>query len=64
MESLRVTKLWIVVDEESLTTMKTKDGLPAKFANEEEANMAASEKLNLWATILIHFNHKFLQHTV
>jgi len=65
MENLLITNLWIIVDEETLNTMKIPNGLEtAKFATKEEANMAAAEILNVWVAVSIHFNHKFLQHKV
>ena len=64
MENLRTTNLWIVLNEETLNTMKAKGGKTAKFKTEEEANMAAGGKLNMWIAVNIHFNHKFLQHSV
>ena len=64
MENLKTTNLWIVINEETLNTMKGKGGKTAKFKTEEEANIAAGEKLNMWVAVKIHFNHKFLQHSV
>lgn len=64
MKNLETTNLWIVINEETLNTMKGKGGKTAKFKTEEEANMAAGEKLNMWVTVKIHFIHKFLQHSV
>jgi len=64
MENLKTTNLWIVINEEKLNTMKGKGGKTAKFKTEEEANMAASGKLNMWVAVNVHFNHKFLQHSL
>ena len=52
------TKLWIVVNEETLNTMKGKHGKTAKFKTEKEANEKASTKLELWVCVEINFTHK------
>tara|TARA_R110001599_G_scaffold93196_1_gene243320 strand:- start:134 stop:268 length:135 start_codon:yes stop_codon:yes gene_type:complete len=44
--------------------MKGKRGKTAKFETEEEANMEAGGRLNMWVVVSVHFEHKFLQHTV
>tara|TARA_R110000803_G_C11820635_1_gene301901 strand:- start:176 stop:364 length:189 start_codon:yes stop_codon:yes gene_type:complete len=58
------TNLWIVLNEETLNTMKGKGGRTAKFATEKEADTAASKKLNMWVTVHVNFNHKWLNHTI
>lgn len=61
---METTKLFIVLNEENLNTMKGKGGKTAKFATEAEANMVAAGKLNIWCVVKIHFNHKWLNHKV
>ena len=61
---MKTTKLFIVLNEETLNTMKGKGGKTAKFKTEKEADEAASEKLMMWTTVSVHFNHKWLNHTV
>ena len=58
------TKLFIVLNEETLNTMKGFGGKTAKFETEEEADMVASESLNMWTVVKVHFNHRWLHHTV
>tara|TARA_R110002167_G_scaffold142468_1_gene331220 strand:- start:186 stop:392 length:207 start_codon:yes stop_codon:yes gene_type:complete len=62
MEKLNTTNLWIVLNEETLNTMKGKGGKTAKFGTEAEANDKASEKLNIWIAINVHFKHKWIKH--
>ena len=64
MENLRTTNLWIVLNEETLNTMKGKGGKTAKFETEEEADNAASGKLNMWCVVKVHFIHEWLHHKV
>ena len=61
---MKTTKLFVVLNEETLNTMKGFGGKTAKFATEEEANMEAAGKLALWTVVEVHFNHKWIQHTV
>tara|TARA_R100001443_G_scaffold101091_1_gene108862 strand:- start:5672 stop:5860 length:189 start_codon:yes stop_codon:yes gene_type:complete len=58
------TNLWIVLNEETLNTMKGKGGKTAKFKTEKEANEKASQKLNMWSCVNVNFNHKWLNHKV
>ena len=64
MKTLNETKLWIVINEETLNTMKGKGGKTAKFKTKEEADWKAAGKLNLWTCIKIHFEHKFINHKI
>jgi len=64
MESQKETKLFVVLNEETLNTMKGKGGKTAKFNTEEEANTEAGGKLNMWVVVKVHFNHKWIQHKV
>jgi len=61
---MRNTNLWIVLNEETLNTMKGKNNKTAKFSTKEEANEVASGKLNMWVVVHVNFNHKWLNHTV
>ena len=61
---MKITNLFIVIDEESLNTMKGKDGKTAKFESREGANLAASRKLATWTIVHINFRHSFINHTV
>ena len=61
---MKTTKLFVVLNEETLNTMKGKGGKTAKFETEQEANRVASEKLNMWCVVKVHFNHEWLNHKV
>ena len=61
---MRTTKLFVVLNEETLNTMKGKGGKTAKFATEEEANMEAGGRLNMWTVVSVHFTHRFLHHKI
>jgi hypothetical protein len=62
----KTTKLWVVLNEETLTIARenTRAKAPAKFHTEKQANNWASERLNMWVAVKVHFNHKWLQHKV
>jgi len=57
MKTTNKTNTWIVLNEESLNTMKGKGGKTAKFNTKEEANDKASEKLNIWLVINVNFTN-------
>ena len=61
---MKTTKLFIVIDEEKLLTAKGKNKKTAKFETEEQANQWASQRLNLWCVVKIHFNDEWIQHKV
>ena len=62
---MKTTKLFVVLNEETLNTMKGKDGKTAKFATQEGADMAAACRLlSMWTVVEVHFTHRFLHHTV
>lgn len=61
---MKTTKLFVVLNEETLNTMKGKFGKTAKFETEQEANNVASAKLNMWRVVRVHFNHEWLHHSV
>lgn len=58
------TNLFIVLNEETLNTMKGKGGKTAKFKTEDEANKKAASKLNIWSVVPVNFNHRFIHHEV
>jgi len=59
-----ITDLFIVINEGTLNTMKGAGGKTAFFKTKEEANISASQRLNMWVVVHINFHDKFLQHTV
>ena len=59
---MRETNLFIVLDEKSLNTLKGKGNKTAKFKTEAEADMFASEKLEVWTVVKVHFRHRFINH--
>ena len=61
---MKTTKIFIVLNEETLNTMKGKGGKTAKFKTKEEANMSAGGRLNIWVVVEVNFNHPFIQHNV
>tara|TARA_B110000285_G_scaffold211616_1_gene254453 strand:- start:322 stop:510 length:189 start_codon:yes stop_codon:yes gene_type:complete len=61
---MKTTKLFVVLDEETLNTMKGFGGKTAKFETEEEADKVASESLGVWTVVKVHFTHGFIHHTV
>ena len=61
---MKTTKLFVVLNEETLNTMKGKGGKTAKFATEEEANMSAGGRLNMWTVVEVNFTHRFLHHKI
>jgi hypothetical protein len=63
-KDMKETKLFIVLNEETLNTMKGKGGKTAKFKTEQEADNAASGKLNMWSVLKVHFTHEWLIHEV
>lgn len=60
----KITDLWIVLNEETLNTMKGRGGKTAKFKTEKEADEKASSKLNMWVCVNVNFTHKFLNHKI
>lgn len=64
MKELNHTHLFVVLNEETLNTMKGKGGKTAKFKTFEEADWAAAERLNMWTVVEVNFHHKFIHHTV
>jgi len=61
---MQKTNLWIVLNEETLNTMKGKNGKTAKFKSEKDANEKASQKLNMWVCVNVNFTHKWLNHKI
>ena len=62
-EDLLETELYIVINEETLNTLKGKGGKTAKFTTREQADSFASERLEMWSVSKIHFKHKWITHT-
>ena len=62
-EDLLETELYIVINEETLNTLKGKEGKTAKFTTREQADSFASERLEIWSVSKIHFKHKWINHT-
>lgn len=62
-EDLLETELYIVINEETLNTLKGKGGKTAKFTTREQADSFASERLEMWSVSKIHFKHKWIDHT-
>jgi len=58
------TKLYIVLDEHTLNTMKGQGNKTAKFKTFEEADLKASEKLEIWTVIEVWFEHNWIHHRV
>jgi hypothetical protein len=61
---MKKTKLFIVIDEATLLTAKGKQNKTAKFRTEKEADEWASQRLEMWSVFKVHFNHKFIKHTI
>mgnify|MGYP003118027875 CR=1 FL=1 len=57
MKTTNKLNTWIVLNEETLNTMKGKGGKTAKFNTKEEANDKASEKLNIWVVVNVNFTN-------
>ena len=61
---MKTTNLWIIIDEETLETVKDATGIVAKFETEEQADKYASSRLNIWMAFHINFKHEYLNHTL
>ena len=61
---MKETNLFIVLNEDTLNTLKGKGNKTAKFETEEEANMFAGGKLEAWTVVKVHFKHRFINHEV
>ena len=61
---MRTTKLFIVINEETLLTAKGKGNKTAKFETEEQANEWASQRLEVWRVFKVHFQHEHIHHTI
>ena len=61
---MKTTKLFIVINEETLLTAKGKGNKTAKFETEEQANDWASQRLEVWRVFKVHFKHEHIQHTL
>jgi len=60
---LLTTQLYIVINEETLETLKDVYGVTAKFTTRKDADDFASERLELWSIKEIFFKHKWINHT-
>ena len=63
MKNLKTTNLFILINDETLETMK-EDEKTMKFETESDADKYASSKIESWSTCHIHFLHKFINHTL
>jgi len=61
---MKTTNLFIVLNEETLNTLKGKGNKTAKFATEREADTFASGKLSIWTVVKVHFTDKWVKHTI
>jgi len=62
---MKTTKLFIVIDEATLQTrINEETNQVAKFKTEKEADEWASQRLEMWSVFKVHFNHKFIEHTI
>ena len=61
---MRETNLFIVLNEDTLNTLKGKGNKTAKFKTEWEADAFASKKLEVWKVVKVHFTHRFINHEV
>ena len=59
---MKTTRIFIVINEETLLTMKGKNNKTAKFATYEDANWHAAQKLSIWAVHEVNFSHPWLHH--
>ena len=59
---MRNTNIFVILDEETLEVLKNKHGIARKFRSGKKANEFAAERLEMWAILHLHFNHKFIQH--
>jgi len=58
----RITKVFIIIDEEPLEVVKNKEGETLKFKTAEEANDYASERFELWSVQCVYLSHRFIHH--
>ena len=62
---MKTTELFIVIDEATLKTrLDEETNEVAKFRTEKEADEWASQRLEMWSVFKVHFNHKFIEHTI
>lgn len=61
---MKTTDLFIVINDDTLNTMKGKDGKTAKFKTDLDADNEAAGKLESWSVVRINFVHRFISHTV
>ena len=59
----KTTKLFVVLNEETLEIMKDKNGKAQKFKTEKEADDSeAAGRLNMSTAVLVHFRHRFIHY--
>ena len=59
----KTTKLFVVLNEETLEIMKDKNGKAQKFKTEKEADDSeAAGRLDMWTAVSVHFIHRFIHH--
>jgi hypothetical protein len=61
---MKTTNLFVVLNEQTLNTLKGKGNKTAKFLTEREADTFAASKLNVWVVVKVHFVDEWIQHTV
>ena len=61
---MKTTNLFIIINDETLNTVKGAGGKTAKFKTEADADKAVSGKLESWSVFNMHFIHKFINHKV
>lgn len=60
----KITLLWVILNEETLSTVTDKTGKVLTFPSYEQANRYACRRLELWSPIKVHTNHPFIHHEV
>jgi hypothetical protein len=58
------TKLFVVLNEDTLEIMKDVNGKAQKFKTEKEADSEAAGRLDMWTAVSVHFIHRFIHHEV
>lgn len=59
---MKTTNLHIILDEANLTTLKDSRGVVKRFNTFKAANEHASNHLEVWQVVKVHFEHNFIQH--
>ena len=61
---MKTTDLFIIINDETLETVKRLGGKTAKFETEADAYSVTSVTLESWSVVRIAFSHRFIGHTV